>query len=296
MGNTNVCAVILDAEKNCSGLVKMLGADKIYLAEHPKLAQYTNEDYTEVISRMVKQYQPEMLFIGATSIGSELAPSVAIQVDTGLAAHCVDLRYDGNRINCMVPAFGGRVVSEIYIPEKRPIMASIRPGILPINEKVLINTSVEVVKFDASFLNKRESREEFLSFEPSKQEANSLTDADVVLCAGRGVNSHKAWVDLQKLASRLGAAIGYTRSFADLGMVKDERNMIGTSGKSVAPKLYMGFGISGATHHTSGMTKSQTVITINKDPHANMFNYADYGAVADADEVICGLLKDIDKG
>ena len=262
--------------------------DKIYKAESDLLKDYTVEKYALVMEALIRKYEPEMVLMGASGIGSELAPTTAGKARTGLAAHAIDIVVDEerDRINCMVPAFGGKVVSEIYIPEARPMMASIRPGILDIIE--CSRECSELVEFDASFLNDIEVREELLEFIPEIIEGVRLEEANVVIAAGRGV-SETGWASINEVANKLGGAVAWSRSFIDTGIVDSESNMIGTSGKSVKPAVFIGGGISGATHFTCGMTKSKLIINVNKDEDAKIFNYSDYGVVGDAAKFMSAL-------
>lgn len=290
MGNASVCSVVLGHEVNETvNELETIGTDVIYYVDHPKLHSYNSGNFAHVFEKLINDFQPEIVLIGATAMGSELAPTVAAKVKTGLAAHCIDVKLDGDRINCMVPAFGGKVISEIYIPEARPIMASVRAGIINANE-LPVNKDVKTISVKGEILDNYESPEEFVDFTPNVSAGKKLEDAEIVVCAGRGVATEAAWAHLEQLAEKLDAAIGYTRCFADLGRVEDETNMIGTSGKSVKPKLFLGFGISGASHHVCGMNKSELVISVNKDENAKMFNVSDYGIAGDSGKILCALL------
>lgn len=289
IGGRKVAAVVLGSDN--LGAVEMLktaGAEIVYNVEHAELAQYRCDVYARVMKQLVETRQPEYLFFGATGIGSELAPTVAAAVKTGLAAHCVDLRYDGNRLNCMVPAFGGKVVSEIYIPNARPVMASVRPGIL--ESEPIKAADAEIVAVDTAFLNGVSSGEEFLGFEPAEKSVNDIVNAEVVIAAGRGAASDTAWSSVNQLTSRLGGALVWSRSLIDTGRVKDESCMIGTSGKSVKPQLLINVGVSGATQYVCGINKSKTVISINRDRKAKIFEHSDYGVVGDAEKILPAVL------
>lgn len=267
------------------------GVDGVYVIDHGKLDTLDTCMLKVAFAELVKQYDPEVVLVGATALGSELAPGVAGKLKTGLAAHCVDIQVTEERINCMVPAFGGRVVSEIYVPVKRPVMASARPGIFEAAAPPDNAAEAEIITVDSSFMDAVTSPVEMISFvQDAPTNDIKLEEADIVVCAGRGVNKEEAYKDILTLAEKLGAAFGYTRSFVDLGFVPDESKMIGTSGKSVKPQLFLGFGISGAAHHTCGMNKSKLVITVNKDENARMFSESDFGAVGDAGKVIKALV------
>lgn len=285
-----VAAVVTtDTAADMVSVLGGLGADKIYLLEHPALAEYRCDVYGAALAELVKRYEPEYFFMGATGTGSELAPTTAALLKTGLAAHCIDLRWSGERLNCMVPAFGGKVVSEIYIPDARPVMASVRTGILDAGTAEKKNP--EVVIADAEFLNNITSAEEFLGFEPDESTAEDIETAEFVVSAGRGAASDAAWNAINELAGRFGGAVAYSRSFIDTGRVPDESCMIGTSGKSVRPKVLINAGISGAAQYVCGIGKSKTIISINKAPKAAIFGHSDYGVVGDVDKILPALLE-----
>ena len=290
MGNYTIAAVVAGAGNSAvREQLGTFGADKVYDLDHRELADYRCDVYGAALAETVKRYEPEYFFIGATGIGSELAPTVAGLLRTGLAAHCIDLRWSGERLNCMVPAFGGKVVSEIFIPNARPVMASVRPGILDAAEAEA--KSAETVTVDTAFLDTITSGEEFLGFEENESTAMDIETAEVVISAGRGAASDIAWNAVNGLASKLGGAVAYSRSFMDTGRVPDESGMIGTSGKSVKPKLLINAGISGAAQYVCGIDRSRTIISINKTPKAAIFGHSDYGVIGDADKILPAVLE-----
>lgn len=291
MGNYAVGAVVLTDEASKVSNLKDMGADKVYVLEHASLADYRCDIYGKALSELVNKYEPEYFFMGATGIGSELAPTTAALLKTGLAAHCIDLRWNGKRLNCMVPAFGGKVVSEIYIPNTKPVMASVRPGILEVSE--ISKKNPEIISVDAAFLNEFESGEEFLGFEPNESAAADIETAQFVVAAGRGAASDQAWNAINELSDLFGGAIAYSRSFIDTGRVPDESCMIGTSGKSVKPKVLINAGISGAAQYVCGIGKSRTIISINKEPKAAIFGHSDYGVVGDVDKILPALINQL---
>ena len=283
-----VASVLIGADVSAAAEAIKPHTDKIYKAESEYLRNYTLEKYSLVFEAMARKYEPEMILVGASGVGSELAPTVAAKLRTGLAAHAIDIVVDNDRdrINCMVPAFGGKVVSEIYIPQARPMMASIRPGILDC--VVCHRECSEMVDFDVTFLGNAEPKEEFLEFTPEVVNGVKLEEANVVVAAGRGVSA-EGWEPINKMADKLGGAVAWSRNFIDTGLVDSESNMIGTSGKSVKPLVFIGAGISGATHFTCGMTKSKLIINVNNDENAKIFNHSDYGVVGDAAKFMSAL-------
>ena len=290
MGGYKVAAVVL-GRGNDLAFEKLMegGAEIIYSADHPALRDYRCDIYGLTLEKLVRTYAPEYLFIGATGIGSELAPTTAGLLKTGLAAHCIDLRWNGERLNCMVPAFGGKVVSEIYIPNARPVMASVRPGIL---DTVPVKAAdVQILSTETAFLDSAESGEEFLGFESAKKAEGDITEAKVVVAAGRGAASDAAWKGVTDLTESLGAALAWSRALIDTGRVADESGMIGTSGKSVKPDVLINVGVSGAAQYICGIGKSRTIISINKDKPAKIFEHSDYGVVGDAARILNALLE-----
>lgn len=285
-----IAAVVAAGDtEDVAGKLGELGAEKVYVLEHVSLADYRCDLYGAALVGLVRRYEPEYFFMGATGVGSELAPTTAALLQTGLAAHCIDLRWSGERLNCMVPAFGGKVVSEIYIPNARPVMASVRPGILDAGEAE--KKEPEVIMSDTSYLEDMVSGEEFLGFEPDENMAADIETAEFVVAAGRGASSDTAWSAVNKLASRFGGTVAYSRSFMDTGRVPDESCMIGTSGKSVRPKILINAGISGAAQYVCGIGKSRTVISINKTQKAAIFGHSDYGIVGDVNKILPAVLE-----
>lgn len=290
-GDSRVCAVALGYDLGDKiEAIKKSGADAVYVVDDERLKEYNCDYYAAAFTDLVKEYKPESIVVGATAIGSELAPTVAAKVKTGLAAHCVDMKLDANKnLVCMVPAFGSKVLSDIYIPKHRPQMASVRPGIIAATP-VDANPEVEVIEFKSSSLDSVKTGIELVGFDTYEESAKKLEDAEIVVCAGRGINTEEAWQHINELAEKLGASVGYTRSLMDNGWTDDESNMIGASGKSVKPKVYLGFGISGAMHHVCGIAKSRMIISVNKDARAKSFETSDYVVVSDADKILKALI------
>jgi len=286
-----VCGVLLGRDLDAfAATVAKSGVDTVYCVEHPKLEAYQCDYYVKAIKDLVEKFSPDALWMGASVMGAELAPSVAAALRTGLAAHCVDISVGKDeQIAYMVPAFGGNVIGEILIPETRPQMATVRAGILDA-KPCAEDAKAEIVRYTPSLPDEYVSPVELLSFQPTESPAQKLEDADIVLCAGRGLGSEAYWEKLNLLGRKINAAVGYTRCVVDSKWADTECNMIGTSGKSVKPKLYLGFGVSGATHHVCGMSKSGTIISVNKDSNAKIFGISDYKVVAKSERIIDAML------
>ena len=294
MGEVAVVVLGAQAEAAVQELV-FWGADKVYLVEDERLRFYQNDSYAAVLRRLVEREKPEILLVGATAAGEELAPTLAAQLNTGLAAHCsgLELNADGQLV-MLVPAFGGRVIGEIFCPQTRPQMASIKPGTFALPEAQAGRG--EIVREDVTaLLFAGDIRLETIGVVEAEPSGLPLEKAEIVIAGGFGVGNKANWVLLEQLAARLQGAVGCTRPALDEGWTGGEHTMIGTSGKTVRPKVYLGFGISGAAHHAVGIKDAGIIININRDAAAPALAYSDYYAVADAKKIAEALLAEISK-
>jgi electron transfer flavoprotein alpha subunit len=287
---TEIGAVLLgcNVKGSCETLANY-GAEKIYLAEAEELGLYNPMLYAPVITKLVKQEDPEIFLFGATAIGSELGPTVAAQLKTGVAAHCVDLRInEKDQLVANVPSFGGKILGEILCPDTRPQMASVKPGIFVQGEEE--QREPDIIEVDVSGIKAGELPLKAVALSKKEIEGVPLDKAEVVFCGGYGLGNKENWEKLEKLAAVLGGAAACTRPVVDEGWAPGEHVMVGTSGKSIRPKAYVGFGISGATHHICGMKDSGLVISVNRDEKAAVFEVSDAGAAADLNKVLDQLL------
>ncbi len=266
------------------------GAESVLIADAPILETYRLLPYALVMERLIIEYQPEILLIGATAMGVELAPRIAAKVRTGLSAHCIDLRLDREgRLLQVVPGWGGGVVATITCPDRRPQMATVMPGIMKIITPLEREGEIKEVAVELPDGNLGPEVVEIKRGEPEKL---PLEKADVVIAGGWGIGSREDWRTIEDLANALGGAVGATRPPVDEGWA-EEGQMIGQSGKTVRPTLYIGIGISGLMHHVVGMDQSKHVISINKDPHADIFEVSDVMAVEDFRKIVPLLIKEI---
>lgn len=289
-GETEVAAVLLGCGvKNLCKILANYGADKIYLAESEAFKLYNPMLYAPVITKLVKRENPDIFLFGATAIGSELGPTVAARLKTGVAAHCVDMRIDENEnLIADVPSFGGKILGEILCPDTRPQMASVKPGIFVQGEEE--QREPDIINIDVSEINPEEFPLKAVGLEKKEIEGVPLDKAEIVFCGGYGLGSKENWDKLEKLASLLGGAAACTRPVVDEGWAPGEHVMVGTSGKSIRPKAYIGFGISGATHHICGMKDSSLVISINRDKEAPIFEVSDAGIASDLNKILDELI------
>lgn len=266
------------------------GADTVLLADSPVLEPYRLLPYTSVLAQACETCDPDILLFGATRMGVELAPRLAARLRTGLSAHCMDLRLDTEgKLLQMVPGWGGGVVATIRCPDHRPQMATVMPGVM----KKLVPTerSGECIHLSV--------KEDLHRFGPKVLEVHieepkemPLEKADVVVAGGWGIGNPEGWAILEDLATLLCGAVGATRPPVDEGWVSESR-MIGQSGKTVKPRLYIGIGISGMSHHVVGMDESDCIVAVNTNPDAAIFEVSDLAVVGDYREILPPLLKEI---
>lgn len=269
------------------------GLDKVYFADAPELKNYTTDAYTKVIYQAVMDYKPEIFLMGATHIGRDLGPSIAVKCGTGLTADCTKLEIDSidKKLLQTRPAFGGNLMATIICENHRPQMATVRPGIMEKAEYVS-NAKGEKIELKAEF-NEGELREKVLRIVKSMKETVSLTDAKIVVSGGRGLGNSEGFKLIQELADRLGGVVGASRAAVDSGWISHS-HQVGQTGTTVKPDIYIACGISGAIQHMAGMQESKCIIAINKNENASIFEIADYGIVGDLYKVIPAIINSLD--
>ncbi len=268
------------------------GADQVILIEDPRLEPYQNDTCALVLEELIKRHRPEIVLFGASYRGSELSATVAARLQTGLSAHCIDLKVDDRKgLVQVVPAFGGIVYSEILCPEARPQMASVKPGVFSKPARDAARTGT-VLKEKATVLEGYQSPLKAVRVVQRQPPELPLEKAETIVVGGWGVGPDM-WDYLEQIAGELEGAVGCTRPALDEGWTRGEHTMIGTSGKTVRPRVYMGFGVSGSAHHVVGMKDSGIVINVNNDPEAPVFQVSDYSVIADAGVILPVLLEKI---
>jgi electron transfer flavoprotein alpha subunit len=271
------------------------GADVIYVVDNPKLRHYKSEAYVRLLSDMAAHYKPEILLIGGTDFGRELAARVAKRLETGLSADCLDLDIDessGNLVQTS-PAFGGNLYAVVVTPTRRPQMATVRPGTFrELTHNPNANARVIYPNLDDG--DGSDDKIHLRSVEKESQAFSSLEDATVVICGGRGMGSREGFESLRQLAAQLEGEIGATRP-AIIDGWSDEACLIGQTGKNIRPKLLITCGTSGAIQYTAGITQSESVIAINKDPNATIFRMADIGIVGDARRLVPMVIRALER-
>lgn len=292
---TELCAVLCG--NNVGRLADELfayGADKVYAADHPELENYRTDAYSKVIFEAISKYKPEIVLLGATHIGRDLGPCLAVKCSTGLTADCTKLEIDpeDKKIKQTRPAFGGNLMATIVCPNNRPQMSTVRPGVM---DKVVYEKGRkgQLVKLDVEF-EKGDIRTKVVDVVKKVENAVSLTDADIIVSGGMGLGKPEGFKLLKQLADKLGGTIAASRACVDAGWI-DHSYQIGQTGTTVKPKIYFACGISGAIQHLAGMQNSNYIVAINKNENAPIFKVADYGIVGDLYQVIPAILEELDK-
>ncbi len=271
------------------------GADNVYLVEDSSLKDFNDEPYAHVLTKLIREYKPEIVLCGATSIGRSFIPKVATRLRTGLTADCTGLEIDEEKKLLLQtrPAFGGNIMATIICPANRPQMATVRHKVMDTAKR---NTEPhgKIIRkaFDGKTLT---SRTKILKQVDEKESTINLAEADIIVSGGRGLGDAKNFSLIRKLAAELGAAVGASRAIVDAGWISYS-HQVGQTGKTVKPKIYIACGISGAIQHLIGMQSSDIIVAINKDSHAPIFKIATYGIVGDLFEVISELISQMQKG
>lgn len=291
---TELCAILCGScIKEKANELFTYGADKVYLADDEELKTYRTDAYTKVIFDAIKTYKPEIVLLGATHIGRDLGPCLAVKAGTGLTADCTKLEIDPEdmKLKQTRPAFGGNLMATIICPNHRPQMSTVRPGVM---EKARYdkNHKGEIIQLNVSFAID-EIRTKVLEIVKSVGEIASLTDAEIIVSGGRGLGKPEGFDLLKQFAAKLGGSIGSSRACVDAGWI-DHSFQVGQTGTTVKPKIYFACGISGAIQHLAGMQDSRIIIAINKNENAPIFNVADYGIVGDLYKVIPAIMDALD--
>ena len=267
------------------------GADLCYLMEDDLLKDYRNEPYTKGLTDLVNSYQPEILLIGATTLGRDLAGSVATTLKTGLTADCTELAIDmeNRSLAATRPTFGGSLLCTIVTLNYRPQMATVRPRVMAMPEKDG-NRTGRIIEHPLGMVEESIITKVLEYIPDNLQGKPQLAFADIIVSGGRGMKKPENFQLIWDLAKVLGAEVGATRPIVQAGWVEADRQ-VGQSGKTVRPKLYIAAGISGAIQHRVGMEDSDVIIAINSDPNAPIFDFATYGIVGNAMVIVPALTE-----
>lgn len=324
-----LCGVLLGDDVD--GLAKELGgygADTVLVYDSPLLKNYTTDGYTKVLTEAVMEYKPEVLLIGASNIGRDLAPRCAARLHTGLCADCTHLDIDmanykeflresstladeriekigkvriagsdhdvSRDLKMTRPAFGGHLMASIICPRFRPAMATVRPGVM---KKGVFDPAAaektEIIHPEFS-LAAEDIKTEVADVVKAAKKMVDLIGAEVVVSVGRGISKdvEKGIKLAEELADVLGGVVGSSRACVDAGWIGAD-HQVGQTGKTVHPKIYVALGISGAIQHKARMQDSECIIAVNKNESAPIFEVADYGITGDLYKVVPQLIESI---
>jgi electron transfer flavoprotein alpha subunit len=289
-------AAVLIGE-NVEGLTKEAfahGADLAYVVEGPEYKHYNTDAFTIACVDLIHTYKPSVILLGATNDGRDLGPRISCRVGTGLTADCTGLGIDEATgfVAWTRPAFGGNIMATILCPDHRPQMGTVRPNVFkkPVPD---YNKTGEIIKV-ASKVKATDIRTKLVDLIQVCTASCNLEEADIIVSGGRGMCKPENFSMIEELSEVLGAAVGASRAVVDAGW-KPALHQVGQTGKTVAPKIYFAFGISGAIQHLAGMSSSDIIIAINKDADAPIFKVADYGVVGDALEVLPIMIEEFKK-
>jgi electron transfer flavoprotein alpha subunit len=267
------------------------GADRVFLVDDPSLAHYRTDPYAAILVQLVQEYKPEIMILGASSRGRDLAGSAATRLVTGLTADCTALDIDPETrlLRQTRPAFGGNIMATILCPEHRPQMATVRHRVfeVPARDEARVAAG-QIVRLDA-VLAEDEIASKVVDFVISEGDVN-LADARIIVSGGRGVKGPEGFGPIEELAQVLGGAVGASRAAVDAGWIP-YMHQVGQTGRTVRPDLYIACGISGAIQHLAGMRTAKVIVAINRDPEAPIFDVAHYGVVGDLFEVVPALAE-----
>lgn len=265
------------------------GASRVYLVDHPLLKHYRTTPYANALTEIAVSYQPQILLIGATRNGRDLSGMVATNIGTGLTADCtsLDIEPDTGLMLQIRPTWGGRQLAVIMTPKHRPQMSTVRPGVFPRPPKT--NAKAEIVRIQMDF-REQEIPTEILDFEWIEK-SSMLQESDIVVSGGRGLGSEKNFQLVRDLANALGGAVGASRRAVESGFA-DKESQVGQTGKTIRPKLYIAVGVSGSIQHLVGIEGAETVMALNIDPEAPIFNSCNYGVIGDAARILPLLIDE----
>ncbi len=284
-----ICAVLIG--NNVTELTKELfasGADNVYMVEGSAFEHYSTDAYAIAFTHLIRKHLPSVILLGATNDGRDLGPRVAARIKTGLTADCTNLSIDPETrlVAWTRPAFGGNIMATIFCPDNRPQMGTVRPKVFK-KPAPDYNRKGNIIREELA-INEKDIRTKLIDVVKVCTFSCNLEDAEIIVSGGRGLGKPEGFRMVEDLAQVLKGTVGSSRAAVDAGWMPYP-HQVGQTGKTVAPKIYIACGISGAIQHLAGMQTSDVIIAINKDPDAPIFKVATYGIVGDVYEVVPAL-------
>ena len=284
--NTDLTAILLGHDVGDHAKRLADHAERVLLVDDARLENFNSEAYQRVLSYLITQRKPSLTLIGHTAFGVDLAPSLATELNLPLTTDCIDLDFEGEKLAVVRQVYGGKVNVKAWLRKSESYIVTVRPATFEAQEiKPLGGEIVEI----ASPLSEDIEYKRFVEYVQPPAGEVDITAADILVGVGRGIKDADNMPMVEELADALGGVLGCSRPIVDKEWLPKDRQ-VGTSGKTVKPKLYIAIGISGAFQHVTGMKSSDLIIAINKDPKAPIFRVADYGVVEDLFKVV-PLLK-----
>jgi len=285
-----VCAVLCGSGiEGIAGQLGQYGADKVFVADNPALEPYTTDAHAAAVAKVVKENDPAILLLGASTQGKDLSARLVGKLETGMATDCTDVKIADGKLLAIRPMYAGKCFGEV-VTATFPQMASLRPNVFPAVENAKAGA---VVKFDPA-LDAGQLKTKVLEVQKDASGKVDLTEANIIVSGGRGMKGPEGYAILEELAAVLGATVGASRAAVDAGW-RPQSDQVGQTGKIVSPNLYVACGISGAIQHLAGMSSSKFIVAINKDAEAPIFTKADYGIVDDLFKVVPEFTKECKK-
>jgi electron transfer flavoprotein alpha subunit len=285
-----VCAVLCGSGiEGIAGQLGKYGVDKVFVADGPALEPYTTDAHAAAVAKIVKENDPSILLLGASTQGKDLSARLVGKLATGMATDCTDVKIADGKLLAIRPMYAGKCFGEVVF-STFPQMASLRPNVFPMVENAKAGA---VVKFDPA-LDAGQLKTKVLEVQKDTSGKADLTEANIIVSGGRGMKGPENYGIIEELAAVLGATVGASRAAVDAGW-RPQSDQVGQTGKIVSPNLYVACGISGAIQHLAGMSSSKFIVAINKDAEAPIFTKADYGVVDDLFKVVPEFTKECKK-
>lgn len=279
----NFDCVVIGNEVNADDLGQY-GAENVIHLKNEKYVNYSSDGFAQLLANTMDQQNADLLIMGSTATGKDLAPRVAAKINAAVATDCTAVEMDGDNLKIVRPMYAGKVLATIKLTSAKKVI-TVRPNVFAATENPG-KAAVNVVASDVDF---KTVVSEIVAGAKGKLD---VTEADIVVSGGRGMKGPENWHLIEDLANALGAAHGASRAAVDAGW-RPHDEQVGQTGKTVSPSLYVAVGISGAIQHLAGMSSSKYIVAINKDPEAPIFKVADYGIVADLFDVVPRMIDEL---
>jgi electron transfer flavoprotein alpha subunit len=279
---TSIVSVLLGHDVKSFAEDLATRSSKVLVVEDENLKNFNSTLYQQTLSSLISKYQPSLLLIGHSAFGMDLAPSLSVETDFPLATDCISLSFEDGRLKAIRSIYGGKVHASVGLRKSKGYVVTIRPGIFRLKKP---GEKKGGIVMESSPLQGSIDVKKFIEYIETPITGEDITQAEILVSVGQGIGGPDPIPIIEEVAKNLGGVISCSRPVVDRNWLPKERQ-VGISGKTVKPKIYIAIGISGAFQHVTAMQGSETIIAINKDPRAPIFNVADYGIVDDFQNVI----------